>query len=64
MSNSWEPSVRLDDSTSLFVDCKASAEAGVVVEASCVDRMFGRGTEKASMPSMNQGTMAKAVVVA
>ena len=55
--------MRLDDDTTLFVDCKTSVEAGVVVEASCVgDRILGRGTEKASTLRMNQGTMAKAVV--
>ena len=59
--------MRLDESTSLlFVDCKTSVEVGVAVEASCVGdrRMFGRGTEKASMPRINHDTMAKAVVVA
>ena len=49
MSNSWDPSVRVDDEPSVFADCTdetpVDALDAAVVESSCVDERIDEGEE-------------------
>jgi hypothetical protein len=49
MSNSWDPSVRVEDESSVFADCtnETPVEAldAAAVESSCVDESIDEGEE-------------------